>query len=345
MFNKKSAEVAVLGAGPSGLIAAHILADRKTDFVLFDRAESSHRHSYALALHPETLELLDRLGVVESVLKQSLLLKRVALFDECHSQRAVIDYSQLATKYPCLAVIGQNKLEAVLVKTLAEKGHKPKWHHRVRCIEQGPSGLHFTVDRLGEGMTGYAVAHMEREIDKIFEYDVDYLIAADGHASLAREAAGIGFPEITAGLNYAVFELKTNTKPLTEMRLMLDGEKAHIYWPLGQERCRFSFQMPDGFAPKHTFEKGGWQESTLSSDDSEMSNTHLDHLLYEHAPWFIGSSKDVRWRAKVRFEKHMAESFGSGRIWLVGDAAHLACSKLPNWQRDSAHLIPRRNVN
>ena len=324
MFNKKSVDIAVLGAGPAGLIAAHVLADRGMNFELLDRAESSHTHSYALALHPDTLELLDTLGIIAPILDQSFPIKRATLFDENHKQRAVIDYGQLLAKHPYLAVIGQDKLETILVKTLAEKGHKPKWHHRVRCIQPSSTGVHFTVDRLGEGMTGYAIAHMEREIDKIFEYDVEYLIAADGHASMARKAADISFPEIKSNLDYLIFELETNTRALTEMRLMLDGDKTHIYWPLSKDRCRFSFQKPNGFAMTQASDDDGWQESTMSHSEPEVSNADLDHLLHEHAPWFVGSSRDVKWRAKACFEKRIADSFGSGRIWLVGDAGHMA---------------------
>jgi len=324
MFNKKSVDIAVLGAGPSGLTAAHILADRSMDFTLLDRAARTHNHSYALALHPDTLELLDALGIIKPVLKNALRLRRSTIFDQANHQRAVIDYSELAVKYPFLAVIGQNELEAILVETLAKKGHKPMWHHRVRCIEPSDDAVRFTVDRLTEGCTGYAVAHMEETIDKIFEYQADYMIAADGYDSMARKAAGIAFPEIASSLDYAVFEFETNARLLTEMRMMVDGDRTHIYWPLGDGRCRFSFQMPQGFAHKNSFNKDHGMFDNIAQDSSELSNTHLDHLLHQHAPWFVGSSKDVKWRVMVHFEKHLADSFGSGRVWLAGDAAHMA---------------------
>gem|GEM_PF-203156 len=324
MFNKKSVDIAVLGAGPTGLTAAHILADKGMDFVLLDRAARPHAHSYALALHPDTLELLDALGIVQPVLDRALPLRRATIFDNTNRQRAVIDYSELPVKYPFLAVIGQNELEAILVKTLAKKGHKPQWNHHVRCIEPSAENVRFTVDRLTEGVTGYAVAHMEKEIDKIFEYKANYMIAADGHSSMARKAAGIAFPEIGSSLDYAVFEFETNARLLTEMRMMLDGDKTHIYWPLGDGRCRFSFQMPTGFAQLNSFNKDHSLVDNMAQDSSELSNEHLDNLLHQHAPWFIGSSKDVKWRVMVHLEKHLAESFGNDRIWLAGDAAHMA---------------------
>ena len=324
MFNKKSVDLAVLGAGPAGLTAAHILADRGMDFVLLDRAKDHHHQSYALALHPDTLELLDALGIVQPVLDQALPLRRAAIFDEQNQQRAVIDYAGLPVKYPYLAVIGQSQLEAILIETLAKKGHKPLWNHRVRCIEPSKDGVHFTVDRLTEGMTGYAVAHMETEIDKIFEYKANYMIAADGHDSMARKVANIAFLKIAPSLDYAVFEFETNVRPLTEMRMMIDHNKTHIYWPLGDGRCRFSFQMEPGFAKLGSFNKDHSMIDPKAQETVELSDTHLDHLLRRHAPWFIGSSKEVKWRVMVHFEKRLAESFGSQRIWLAGDAAHMA---------------------
>ncbi len=140
------------------------------------------------------------------------------------------------------------------------------------------------------------------------------------------KAAGIGFPEVAPGLDYAVFEFETNIKLLAEMRMMVDGDKTHIYWPLGDGRCRFSFQMSEGFAKKSSFNKDHNLIDPRAQEASELSDTHLDHLLKHHAPWFIGSSKDVKWRVMVHFEKRLAKSFGQGRIWLDGDAAHMAAS-------------------
>lgn len=324
MFNKKHSDVVVLGAGPVGLTAAHVLADCGVDFVLLDREKRTSTHSYALALHPETLELLDRLQVVEPILKRAVQLRRLAIYDGERTQQGVVDYGLLPLKYPFLAVIGQNELEEILVESLAKKGHKPKWNHRARCIESVDGQVGLTVDRLVEGMTGYAVAHIETEIDKIFEYRANYLIGADGYASQARKAAQIAFPEVAPGLDYAVFEFETNIKLPHEMRMIVDGDKTHVFWPLQDGRCRFSFQMEAGFAQRSTFNKDHSLVDLAAQNVPELSNAHLDELLQKHAPWFIGSSDSVKWRAMVHFESHLAEQFGRDHIWLAGDAAHMA---------------------
>jgi len=54
-----------------------------------------------------------------------------------------------------------------------------------------------------------------------------------------------------------------------------------------------------------------------------LDESHLAGFLSQHAQWFRGSADKMRWRTLVHFERRMAESFGRGRIWLAGDAAHL----------------------
>jgi 2-polyprenyl-6-methoxyphenol hydroxylase-like FAD-dependent oxidoreductase len=55
-----------------------------------------------------------------------------------------------------------------------------------------------------------------------------------------------------------------------------------------------------------------------------LDEAELNRLIKERAPWFASKIGNVTWRTLVRFEKRQAESFGSGRMWLAGDAAHLA---------------------
>ena len=55
-----------------------------------------------------------------------------------------------------------------------------------------------------------------------------------------------------------------------------------------------------------------------------LEKSMLEEMLSQRAPWFNGSIGPFRWRMIVRFERRLAEAFGSGRTWLVGDAAHLA---------------------
>ena len=321
MFNHKKTDIVVLGAGPVGLTAAHALADRKMDYVLLDREQHTNTHSYALALHPETLEILDSFGLAERVLEHSLQLQTVSIYEDDH-EKASLDYSMLPLKYPFLTVISQGELERILVDTLKKKSHTPLWSHRVRFIEEQDHALNIAVDRLSEGMTGYAVAHIEMQIDKIFDYRANYLIGADGQESVARHSAGIHFPEISPSTEYAIFEFKTDADLPDEMRILIHGDKTHIFWPLPNGYCRWSFQVDTATTPTDLLPKDHSLIPIESCDATLLDRAHLDHLLSENAPWFKGSVEALTWKILTKFEHRLAKQFGNNRIWLAGDSAH-----------------------
>ncbi|CAA6677056.1 MULTISPECIES: NAD(P)/FAD-dependent oxidoreductase [unclassified Lentimonas] len=319
MFNHKRTDIVVLGAGPVGLTAAHALANKKLDYVLLDREQRTNTHSYALALHPETLEILDSLGLADPVLERSLHLPKIRIYED-DKEKAVLDYSMLPLKYPFLTVISQGELEHILVDSLRKK---PLWNHRVRFIENSDNALNVSVDRLMEGMTGYAVAHIDMQIDKILDYEANYLIGADGHESAARRIAGIDFPEVTPSADYAVFEFKTDAELPNEMRIIIQDKMTHVFWPLPNGHCRWSFQVNSGEAPDHSLNK---DHNLLQFGDhghAQLDREHLDQFLADNAPWFKGSIEELNWRMLVKFEHRLANAFGKDRIWLAGDSAHM----------------------
>src|SRR5262249_17322748 len=57
---------------------------------------------------------------------------------------------------------------------------------------------------------------------------------------------------------------------------------------------------------------------------SALDERRLHELVAERLPWHPPPSGRLMWSVSVRFERALAESFGRGRVWLAGDAAHLA---------------------
>ena len=305
-----------------GLVAAHALADSRIEFIQFDSAATHHGHSYALALLPETLELLDSLGIVEHVLQRARKVPKIAFYHG-EERKGELDYSQLSTSFPYLAVMQQGELESILLATLKAKGHHPLRHHRVRYMNEAADHVSVEVDRLTEGMSGYAYAHIDMQIEKILQYRANYVIGADGHRSAARRVSGIPFNELAPAQTYAVFEFKTDAELPDEMRLIVDEQGTHIFWPMPDGYCRWSFEVDPQDVPLETVHHEHCLVYTGRHAFPLLDDEHLAGFISEHAKWFDGVEDGVRWRTLVHFEQRMAGSFGRDRIWLAGDAAHL----------------------
>ena len=99
MFSHPDPEVLVVGAGPVGLVAALFLKQHGVRVEIVDRHQRTTEHSYALAIHPRTLRILDEAGLSEGLIAAGRKLTKVAYY-EGRERRAEIDYSALASTHP-----------------------------------------------------------------------------------------------------------------------------------------------------------------------------------------------------------------------------------------------------
>lgn len=316
------------------MFAALALKDRGIDAQIIDTGLWACSHSYALALHPRSLEVLKQLGLAEQIWNVAYPVRRIGLYD-ASGQKASVQMDDAP-----IAVMRQSALEDLLEGSLSGLNVRVLWRHELTTAASTDGRASARINKLEKDTRGYAVAHSEWAIAKTLDFDVAFVLGADGHDSQVRRAVGIDFPEIGPAQYYAVFEFKSDVDLANEMRIVLGERTTDVLWPLPDGHCRWSFELPD-YADteaeqlKDRLLAGGFGHfPTKRLKDRvpaavEWGNTpaldeqHLRALLAERAPWFEASVGRLNWRTIVRFERRLASAFGSGRIWLAGDAAHV----------------------
>jgi 2-polyprenyl-6-methoxyphenol hydroxylase-like FAD-dependent oxidoreductase len=323
MKGKAHAKVVVVGAGPVGLATAYTLDQRNIPVEVIERDDRPGTHSYALALHPSTLAQLRQWGM-SGKLEQSSLAVNTLSFCDRKGPQFELDLRQVEGYEAGLLVVGQDHLEEALIGPLEKSGINVHWNHRLSGLVQDESGVDLELERLSEGMQGYAMGRLEWQVDAELKRRAEYVIGADGHFSMVRRRMNIEFPKVGPTQSFAVFEFKTDFPHGNKAHVVFGEEGTNILWPLPGGYCRWGFEIDETAAEQYSRDKDRLFMQVGSQGFSSLEGNMLQSLIEERAPWFSGSIDRFRWRMIVRFEKRLADTFGKGRVWLAGDAGHMA---------------------
>jgi 2-polyprenyl-6-methoxyphenol hydroxylase-like FAD-dependent oxidoreductase len=304
MFSHPDPEVLVVGAGPVGLVAALFLQQHGVRVEIIDMHQRTTQHSYALAIHPRTLRILDEAGLAEGLIHAGRKLTKVGYY-EGRERRAEIDYSVLATKHPYLLVVRQSLLERAAEEALHQKKLKVLWGHRLQSLAVDDGTIRAEVAQLEPVATGYPIARSEWVVARTKTLRLAYVIGADGYDSAVRRMSGIEMEDHGAGQIFSVYEIEAEGDLPAEVRVILDPDLTSVYWPLEEGRCRWGFQIRD--ASEHV-----------------ASMERLEQLIAARAPWCTARPTQIYWSTLGLFERRLTRSFGNGGVWLAGDAAHHA---------------------
>ncbi|HKQ61232.1 MAG TPA: NAD(P)/FAD-dependent oxidoreductase [Candidatus Polarisedimenticolaceae bacterium] len=295
-------DVLVVGSGPVGLYTALSLAERGVGVEVIDREWRGASHSYALALHPQTLRLLDDLGAADALFKQGRRIEQIELY-EGGTRLASFDLTALDGPFPCVLAVPQSALEAALEERLSRKGVKVSWNHQALAFNEGFGTVGARVGRMEKYSLGYPVARTEWAVAKELDYRAQFVVGADGYSSFVRRHLGVDNETVGASETFAVFEFPGDMRQHDRAAIAFQDELASVMWPLGPERGRWSFQLPAG--------------------GDQASQPTLASLVAARAPWFEPVPEQNLWTTEALFERRLVSRFGRDRIWLVGDAAHV----------------------
>ncbi len=295
----KKVRIIVVGAGPVGVVAA--LACAQNDFAITlleaeDKVDDSPR---AATTHPATLEMIDRLGLIEPFIEQGLVARYFHFWDRPTRTRiAEFDHHLLRneTKFPFVVQTEQHKLANMGLARL--RGH-------------GDADIRFNTRVISLRQDATAVAATAEGPNGLEEFRADYLIGADGGRSTIRKALDIEFDGYTWPERFLIFTVMDDFQQLLACCY-------RNYFADPQEWVNlFKIAGDDG--------KGRWRACFPAgideSDDHALSDETIHGRLQRAFPK-TGSYNLVH-RNLYKTHQRVAEKFRMGRVFLAGDAAHV----------------------
>src|SRR4051812_30706771 len=146
-------DVLVIGAGPVGMSAALALARRGIAPLLVDDGWRPASHTYAVGLHPTSLDLLATLGVDAALQARGQRIDGIFLYED-GQQRDWVGLADVPAEHPFALAVSQAALEEELASALATAGVRVLWNHRVKTLTAGASPR-VELERLQKESAGY----------------------------------------------------------------------------------------------------------------------------------------------------------------------------------------------
>ena len=287
-------DVLVVGAGPTGLATAIELARRGIGVRIIERRTTPASTSKALVVvHARTLELLDTIELAAELVSMGYTSPGID-FSASADKPLRADMHKLAgqTRYPYILILPQADTEAALERRLGRAGLK---------VERGSLLRQF--DDRGDRVE----AMIERPDGSAETIEASYIVGADGPHSTVREALGIKFK----GSPY-------------EWTAFLGDVTMHGHEAEGGTEQHSSYR---GLAFIVPFENGTHRIVTIDQrnqggpkrPDLELSELQESISAILGKPVTLSNPKWLsRWGAELK----IAETFGKGRAFIAGDAAH-----------------------
>lgn len=286
-------EVLIVGAGPTGLLAAGELARRGVAVRVVERSAERSAFSKALVVQARTLEVMDIIGLSDEFVRRGYPAPGLNMGLGTGKEPVSVDMTGLDTSFPYLLVLPQQETEEILESRLEEQGV---------TIERGTEFV--GVEQQGDGHVVSTVRLPEGREERVRSR---YLLGSDGSHSAVRRAVGLPFEGTKH--DSVVF--------LADVKIDSEFVKSRIT----------NFTSPRGFVSVLPFL--GEYSRVFAVDfakqdrppDQELTLADLQDTVDSVTRTRLAMS-EPRWITRFFAPSRQVPTNRVGRVFLAGDAAH-----------------------
>ncbi|MCC3314145.1 bifunctional 3-(3-hydroxy-phenyl)propionate/3-hydroxycinnamic acid hydroxylase MhpA [Nocardia africana] len=296
-MNSPAFQVVIVGAGPTGLTAATLLAQYGIESLVLERWEGVYPQPRAVHLDGEIRRILQRLGVGDEFDAVSRPASGLRLVDSDHRVLAQFDRDPAGGRngHSEANLFDQPELEAILRRNLS------------RYPEARLRGNVEVTDVVREEDC-VRVEFTDRSDGETESVRAEYVLGCDGANSLVRSRIGAHMRDLRFQQRWLVVDIASTAElPHWDgVHQICDPVRAATYMRIGKTRYRWEFRLHAG-------------ESADDYRDVATLRPLLDPWLGETG---YEQMELVR-VAEYTFRAQLANRWRQGRVFLLGDAAHL----------------------
>ncbi len=281
-------EVAVVGAGPIGLMTANLLGLAGVRVAVLERNRGLLGLPRAIAYDAETLRLFAQVGLFGEIAPGLVQDPHVRHVNARNVTLMAADFPRSLYGHSSLGTFYQPDFESALLKGLSRFDNvRVAFEHAVADLTQDGTGVVLKIAAPGGERT----------------LSADYVVACDGGASGIRERLGLKLVGSTYAERWLVIDAIVRGHRVKEITFNCDPRRPSVQLPAVGDRVRWEFmQLP------------GESEDALKSDDNVRA------LIKRRSGT---EAFEVERKAVYTFHARVADHWRVGRVFLAGDAAHL----------------------
>src|SRR5271169_4597704 len=288
MTTRQHWPVIIVGAGPTGLTLAGLLARYGVDVLVIERNPQTVQEPRAVSIDDESLRTMQSVGIINELVPNIVLGYGSEYFSPGGRRFLKVKPKTLEYGYPRRNAFRQPVLERLLRDNLRRYANATILFE-TELVEFSQSEKEVKLRVLKEGA--------------LTELSCDYLVGCDGSRSFVRQTLGIEMHGSTFRERWLIVDVEETTDPSRDTKVYCIPERPCLSLPGPNGTRRFEFMLHDGE-----------QDTDVLAPDNVAALLRL-----------CGTDDKAVLRRKVVYTFHarMADRWRAGRVFLAGDAAHL----------------------